>query len=122
MFFKKKEHVDVFADLDAILAKPVWFRLHGRERQIKPITVKEFFLYSNALAEFYALKDKPEVTNNELIDVAFKLSKSVCDDIERVDIERMSQAQWAALFSLIMETVTGKAHVEKKTLKISPGQ
>ena len=114
---KLKVSGDNVADLDAMLVEPVGFRLHGKDHLIKPLTVEQFMLYAVNLSDIYSLKEKKDVTADELIDKYYALISSVCSTIKRSDIEQMSQQQVSALFELIVSTVTGKIFSEKKTLK-----
>lgn len=115
---KDKESIEIVRDLDAIVANPVYFRLHGKNREIKPITTESYLVYVNNLSLLYSMKDKDGLTTDELLTSYFNLVKSVCDDIEIDDIKKMSQQQIGALFQLILDTINGSAHadVEKKTL------
>lgn len=112
LFNKKRlEDSHVVADLDQIIAQPVGFRFGGKTHQIVPISTKEFYALANATAQLWALKDAKEITPDQLIDRYYSLVASVCKTIKRRDIEGMTQAQVTALYALIMDAVTGKAHV-----------
>lgn len=102
----------VVSDLDAMVAHPVAFRLHGKVHYIKPISVKEFYAFTNALAGISALESEQKLTSAQVIDLYERLIASVCDSISRREIEMMTQAQCAALLQLIVECVTGKAQTE----------
>ena len=113
---KKSSKVEMIADLDAILSESVTFRLHGKIHTLKPLTVEEFLVYSRSLCNLVDLKEKETVTPSELVDCYYDLAHSVCSTIVREDIEKMTQGQVAALYQTILDTVTGKAFGEKKTL------
>lgn len=118
VFARKHQVTDVVRDLDAIISEPVFFKLHGKVREIRPISTAGYLKYVNSLAALYELKDKQTVSADELIDRYFELVSAVCDDFTREDIEEMGQQQIGALFQLILDTISGKSQVEaeKKTL------
>jgi hypothetical protein len=119
---------DVIADLDAIVLEPVQFKLHGKLHEIAPVTTESFLRYTNALGKLMELKDKNQITPDELVEGYFGLISSVCGTVTKQDIDDMTQGQVAALFQLVMDSVTGKAQAEvhkqelgeKKNLKIMP--
>lgn len=102
----------VVSDLDAMIAHPIAFRLHGKIHQIKPISVKEFYAFANAIAGIGALEKEEKITTAQVVDLYTRIICSVCDSISRKDVEAMTQAQCGALLQLIVEAVTGKAQVE----------
>lgn len=104
----------VVSDLDAMVAHPVAFRLHGQIHEIRPISVKEFYAFTNAIVSLQGLEKAEHITPTQVVDLYQRLIQSVCDSIERSDIEKMTQAQCGALLNLIMECVTGKAQVDEK--------
>lgn len=112
--------MELYADLDAIIAEPIYFKLHGKRHAIKAISTKEFFKVSTALANVWDLTDKNQITAKELVDRYTELFSSICSTITREDIENMEQAQAVGLLQLVMDAMTGKAHVadyeKKKTL------
>lgn len=104
----------VVSDLDAMIAHPIAFRLHGKIHQIKPISVKEFYAFTNAIASITTLESDNKITTAQVIDLYTRIICSVCDSITRKDVELMTQAQCGALLNLIVEAVTGKAHAESQ--------
>lgn len=117
--FKKTKKVSpaevhLVADLDKIIGDPVGFRFGGKVHVIKPVSTKEFWKLSNALVELWALKDQPDVTPEELVTRYHALIASVCDSVTRSDIEGMTQAQVAGLFTLVMDAASGKAHAREE--------
>jgi len=111
--FKKREsQVELVSDLDAMIAKPVGFRLHGRIHEIKPIALEEFYKFANAWTKIMSWKEADSIKPDEYLDGLTALFASVCPTIHRQDVERLTQAQAAGLFELIIESVTGKAHVK----------
>jgi hypothetical protein len=101
----------VVSDLDAMVAAPIAFRLHGKVHHLKPITVKEFFAYSNAMLSLQRLEDAEKMSADQIIDLYFSLMSSVCESITHHDIKAMTQAQAVALVKLIIDHVTGKTQV-----------
>lgn len=125
MRFRKKsipKDVELISDIDAILAQPIYFRLHGKVRSIKPVSTENFLKYTAALSGFYGLREQKNVTPDELINAYHELAKSISDDISRDDICQMTQAQVAAMFTLILKSVSGEAQAEaeKKKTMMSP--
>lgn len=104
------------ADLDALLVEPVSFKLHRKVHLINPLSVEQFMHLSASLVDIMDLQKKQGLTSEELIDKYYALVSSVCSTVTKDDIREMSQQQVAALFNLIMETITGKVFAEKKTL------
>ena len=122
---------DVVADLDALIEQRVSFKLHGKVHEIKPISSKDFLIFTNNLSKLMELKDKNKIEAEELIEKYHGLISSLCDTIKIEDIESMTQPQVGALFQLLLDSVTGKAQAtaqklyvesEKKTLKTEPSQ
>lgn len=109
-----RNDIPVVSDLDSMIADSVPFRFAGKIHYIKPISVLEFYQYTQALGKLMELKDSEKVTGEELVDCYFNLFKSVCDTITHTDIEKMTTAQAAALFSLTIDCVSGKAHVTQE--------
>lgn len=109
---KAKEDFEVIADVDAVVASPIGFRLHGKDHKIDPITTEQFLNWSNSLAHLYSLKDKKEVSPEEMIEAYFQIIGSLCKTITKEDIRKCEQAQLAALYGLIFDHCTGRAHVE----------
>ena len=115
--FRKKElprGPELFADLDSIIEKDVWFKLHGKARKIKPLTAEEFMIFANALSGFYALKDVKNLEPSVLVESCYQLASTIVDPISKDDISEMSQAQWSALFTMIMDKISGKLYTEEK--------
>lgn len=114
---------NVIADLDAIIQDTVSFKLNGKIHEIKPLSTKDFLIYTNALSKVWELKDKEIIKPDDLIEKYYDMVSSVVPSIKRTDIETMNQQQVGALFQLILDTVTGKAQArasqdaQKKTLQ-----
>lgn len=109
---KQQSEATLVSDLDAMVAKPVAFRLHGRIHEIKPISLEEFYKFANAWTTVLNWKDSDGISPKEYLKGLTELFQSVCDSITEDDVLRLTQAQAGALFQLIIESVTGKAQVE----------
>lgn len=96
------------ADLDAMLAEPVAFILHGKRRLIKPISSEQFLRFTQAYNEFAGLDKKEDITADTVIDSFHRCVSQVCEDVSRQDVADMTQMQFGALFNLICETISGK--------------
>lgn len=123
----KVQDTDIVSDLDALIEKPIAIKLLGKIHVIKPINTATFFQVTNALAKMDAMKNEPNYTKDQLIDSYTMIFSSVCDTIGKEEIECMTQAQVGALFKIVLDTITGKAHIDaaaesekKKTMSPSP--
>lgn len=122
--FKKNSSVEVYADLDKLIEEPLKIMVLGKVRTIKPMTVKEFYKLTNALARFHATKTSDGETMEEVIGSYYEVISSVSDDFTLEDIKQMSQAQVGALYSIIVDHAHGRSDsltqddVKKKTLKM----
>lgn len=97
------------SDLDAIVAAPVSFRFKGKVHTLKPFSLAEFLLFTNAQAHLMQLiKDETGVTTQELASRYHKVISSVCSSITIDDILSMEQVQVAALYQLVIDMVTGQ--------------
>jgi hypothetical protein len=103
---------DLISDLDALIEKPVSFRLHGRIHSILPITTETFMVYTNAFANLYELNKQEKISPKELILRYHDIISSVCKTVSVEDIENMTQPQIAALYQLIVDTVQGKTQAQ----------
>lgn len=112
--------VAIVSDLDKMISEPIAFRLHGKVHSIKPLSVKEFYKYSNALARLNGLRDKDQVGKDDLIDSYFVLFSSVIDSFTIKDLENMTQVQVSALFQLILDAVRGRAYTDEEEEKKKP--
>lgn len=112
---RTKKQVDgpeavIVSDLDAMVANPIAFRLHGKVHHLRPVTTKEFFAYSNALISLDRLKEDSKISDEEILDTYLRLIQAVCDTIDREDVRKMTHAQAGALIKLIIDHVTGRVH------------
>jgi hypothetical protein len=106
------------ADLDAIVAEAVPFKFQGRVHFIKPITLREFLKFTQANADFHSrLIGEAKLTADELAGEYEKVIQSVCDSITKKHILQMEQAQIAALYQLIIDTVTGQVKTGEESEK-----
>jgi hypothetical protein len=100
----------LYADLDAIISEPIYFKLHGKRHEIKPVTTQEFLVVSAALSNMWDMMSKKQVPPDEVIDRYTEVIQSVCDTVTRKDVEDMQQSQAVGLMQLVMDTMTGQAH------------
>lgn len=104
---------EVVSDLDALVAEPIAFRFNGEVHEIKPVSTLELLSFTNAFAELQELNGRSDaITVGELVDAYTSVISSVCPSITRDHVESMTQAQVAALFQLVMDSVVGKAHAQ----------
>lgn len=105
------------SDLDKMISDPIAFKWGGRIHTIKPVTTEQFLKVSEAMLTINQLVQKNTLSVEEIIDAYWRVFSAVCDSITKKDVARMTQAQLGALYQIIVETVTGKAHAsgEKKT-------
>jgi len=104
----------LIADIDAIIERPSYFRLHGTIHQIRPMLVEEFWAVANALAEIGAMNKTDKLSLDEVIDKYYNLIHSVCATIQKDDLYRCNQAQLAALMQHFYDHVNGVTKDEKK--------
>ena len=115
---KAKNESAPVADLDAIVADPVFFRYKGKIHELKPMSLEHFLKFSNAQAELMAgVKEDVKLTAQDLADRYLKVINSVCDTITRDDILEMEQVQVAALYQLVIDLVTGQVATEETVKK-----
>ena len=105
---------NMVADLDALISDPVFFQSQGKTFKINPITTEEFLKVTSAFSKIDTLKDKKEITHDELIYHYYRVIKSVCPDIKVKHLNEMTQAQLGALFNLVIDVVQGKHFPSEK--------
>jgi hypothetical protein len=127
-FFKRKSFIGApsvidglpgfVADLDALIQKPLHFKLRGKICTINPISSLTFYKFSNNVGKAYELHKTKDLTRDDIIKFYFEMLSSVCDDITTEDVEEMNEAQITALIQLILDAVTGRiwGTEKKKTL------
>ncbi len=84
------------------------FFLHGKRHEIRPILLEEFYGITNSFAEMKNRYSAGPIDSRHLVDMYFRLFRSVVPTISRQDIEEMTQAQCAALFVLILRKLEGR--------------
>ena len=104
----------VVTDLDAILQSPGFVRLHGKDHEINPILVGEFFAFANAIAHIKDMEKRDSISMTELVDAYYGMIFPVCPTITKDDILKCSQSQIAALMNVVNAHVTGGLTDEKK--------
>lgn len=110
--FVQPSAASIVSDLDALIAEPISFRLHGEIHSINPISTIELLRFTNAFARLKVLNETSGTLSvDDLIGAYTEVISSVCPSITRKHIESMTQSQIAALFQLVLDSVMGKAHV-----------
>jgi len=109
----QESSAQVVSDLDALVAEPIAFRFKGKVHEIKPISTLELLKFTNAFAGLQELSGKSDtITVSELVEAYTQVISSVCPTITSDHVKDMTQAQVAALFQLVMDSVVGKAHAQ----------
>lgn len=104
----QKMPVSVVVDLDAIVSNPIAFRWKGRAHEIRPITVKEYFNFTNAKIDFDQTISSDKSLGWESLAIKYyQIISSVCDSITVEDIKDMQHAQVAALYQLVLDKILG---------------
>lgn len=102
------------ADLDALVSKPVTFRLHGKIHTIEPVSMLRYLEFVNGMATLGVLETKKEAPlETEMRTAVLKLFNSVIPTLTAEDLMQCTQAQIAALMSLVIDHVQGRL-VQKK--------
>lgn len=112
------EALEIDADLDALVSKPISFKLLNQVHTIEPISVQEFINFSAAYADFNEAAKKDTLSTDEVLEVYAKIFQSVIKTIKKDDIHKMTQAQVAALFALVVKAMTGEAQKKNLTAEI----
>lgn len=111
-FTLKAAERPLVADFDKIIGDPIPFQVLGKRHFLNPITMKEFAISADAMAQIMdklvdpmALKD---FSVDRLLKMYLGVISSVCDTITMDDLNRMSQAQARALLQLVYDHITGR--------------
>lgn len=115
---KKIREEDFVCDLDALESQPVYFRFLGQGFAIPPISTGKLLKVYAAFMKVDALAKSNAIDADKLIDTYTELFSSVCPEITRDHVSKMTQAQAAALFTLVFETVSGRIGASKKKLDL----
>lgn len=115
------EDVKVVADLDALIAQPVGFKLNGKTHVIKPVTTEQFFNLITKLEQLDTLKRKiaatSDIDENEFVKAYHEVFSVACDTMTKDDLYQMTHAQRAALLQIILQAVGGTAQVDQAQKK-----
>lgn len=103
----------IIRDFDKLIAEPVAFKLHGRVHRVNPITVQEFWKFSEAMIELQRLSQTKDVKIGQLTEGYLLLFRSVCPSIDLSDVEAMTQPQVAALLQFIVDTIKGASQIDE---------
>lgn len=111
---KSVREEDFVADLDALESRSVFFRFQNRTFEIPPVSTGKLMKVYGSFMRIDELAKKNVISADELIDSYTELFSSVCPEMTRDFVEKMTQAQAAALFTLVFETVSGRIGASKK--------
>jgi hypothetical protein len=116
----RPEPQNVVQDLDALIEKPSFVKLHGKVFEIKPMLVNEFFYFANAMAGIRTLENAEDFTLDDVVEAYFSILSPLMVGLTKDDIRNCSSAQISALMAHVMDHVMGKANTEekKKSLKL----
>lgn len=117
--FKRKEPAreNCVADLDRIISKSVSFKLHGKYHTIRPITSGAFFDFTHKMWQLDELANDKNATGADIKKKYLEVAQSVCSTITMEDVQDMTEAQFAGLFSVITDTITGRVNTEQTSVK-----
>lgn len=104
------------ADLDALIDTPLSFRLHGRVHTLEPVRNIVFLRFINGLNQVYKDVESKDIGADAFQETVLKLFQSVCPTITKEDIDKNTQAQTAALFSLVVDHIQGRTQDDKKKI------
>jgi hypothetical protein len=107
----------IIADFDAMVAESVWFTLNGKDWEIAPMDMMAYLKFVNGYQEYcnWEVSEK-EITAELVIDKTLTLVKTAVPKMTKKDFGSLNSQQIGALIQIIMETVTGRAHAQKKNL------
>lgn len=122
--FRKRKHqgVEVVADLDALIEKPLFFRFKEETYEIRPLSTKECLQVYAQFVNIQGLAKQDEITGKEIIDAYVELFSKVCPRFGRKQVEAMNIAQLTALYTLVIKTITGEQHAAEKKTPLIPTQ
>lgn len=112
---KNNDGIEI-ADLDALIDTPLTFRLHGSVHTLNPVSNIVFLRFVKGLSEVQDGVNDKTIGAEEFQTQCLKLFQCVCPTIKKEDIENNTQAQTAALFSLIIDHVQGRTAGDKKKI------
>lgn len=104
----------IVTDLDAIIGKAGFVKLHGKEHEIHAVLVEEFFAFANAIANIENLKSQKGITHSEYVNAHYEIIFPVCPTVTKEDINKCTISQLAAFVNLVNLHVTGGLTDEKK--------
>jgi hypothetical protein len=115
---------EIVADLDAIVCEPIYFKVLGKTHALKPIDTGTFLAMIGGFGAMLDVKVKADsnekITDDELVRAYGKLFSAVCDTLGEKEVRRLTHAQLWGILALITEHVTGRAHAEKKKIRLPP--
>jgi hypothetical protein len=102
------------ADLDALENEPVYFKLRGSVKKIEPLSFIQFCRFANDVGKSVELQKKPDISKDELMNFYYEMFHNICKDISKEDVLNMTEKQFTATISLIMDSVTGRIWGDEK--------
>jgi hypothetical protein len=103
-------------DLDALVDTSLSFRLHSNVHKLLPVSNIVFLRFVNGLSKIQQDVNNKQIGAEEFQAEMLSLFQSVCPTITKQDLENNTQAQTAALFSLIIDHVQGRTADDKKKM------
>lgn len=113
----REENFEIIADIDKVVSSPIGIKLHGRDHRIEPLTTETFLKWSKSVGELYSLASK-EVTEDQMKQAYFNCIHSLCKTVTMDDIMKCEKSQIAALFGVILDHCTGRAHTDEYKKKV----
>lgn len=122
---KQDSHTLIVRDLDKLVAEPVSFKLHGKVHTLNPVTVEEFWKFSEAMTKMNELTKRDGVTIEEVKLGYLTIFQALCPTITEQDVSNMTQPQVGALLQFVVDTIRGESQLEdydaqKKNPQIRP--
>ncbi len=104
-------------DLDAIISKSWKIRFQGDPHVIKPIDVETYLKCAAAFAQLDKLREQKSVAPKDLVAGYAALFSAVSDTLDEKVVAKMSMVQAGALYSQILERVSGRIKAEADSLQ-----
>lgn len=118
---RDQQDVKVVVDLDRMVLEQRGFRFNGKVYMVKPMKHKIWLGVCNELAALNLIANSGKPFDRAQVRKTYwKLISKAVDGLSSAAVEQMTDAQMGALVQLVIECVTGKAYVEKKTLAAAP--
>jgi hypothetical protein len=110
----------IVADLDAIIAEPMAFKLGGKAYEIIPVKVEDFVKLARSLDQIRKLleerKEGKDITDDHVTEAYFSFFSPLCPQLTLSDVRKMNVVQLHALLQLFIRHFTGQDITLKKKL------